>query len=358
MFTARSTLTGRVPLDFLVVGGLSLLLWPLFMLVFPKSGMAIAALLFAVNYPHFMASYKLAYGRGLPFVKRRWPQLILAPLLLLLIVGLGFLYRATSTDCALVHLLDDVLALIGAKARFARYSTLNGVALALLLHAMYLSVGWHYAKQTFGATMVTARYEKFSFAPWERRALRVHLLSIWWLSWAASNTSSAASAHADFSLFLLGMPDNLKPIAIAVAVVTGVVVVVAWVSAARRNERPPSMVTVTPLVALWLWLVPFYDSPLFVVYVATFHSLQYLGFVFRVERRRDNPPWHLLVMFATLVVTGWVSFMSLPVALDWLSGTGTHYFFVGIIAAINVHHYFIDNVIWRFDDPEVRSLLL
>ena len=25
---------------------------------------------------------------------------------------------------------------------------------------------------------------------------------------------------------------------------------------------------------------------------------------------------------------------------------------------INIHHYFIDNVIWRFTDPEVRAHLL
>jgi hypothetical protein len=25
---------------------------------------------------------------------------------------------------------------------------------------------------------------------------------------------------------------------------------------------------------------------------------------------------------------------------------------------INIHHYFIDNVLWRFRDPEVREYLL
>jgi len=25
---------------------------------------------------------------------------------------------------------------------------------------------------------------------------------------------------------------------------------------------------------------------------------------------------------------------------------------------INIHHYFIDNVVWRFKDPQVRAYLL
>ena len=48
----------------------------------------------------------------------------------------------------------------------------------------------------------------------------------------------------------------------------------------------------------------------------------------------------------------------MPDSLDLLSRSGTHYFFVGLIAVINLHHYFIDNVIWRFSNTPVRESLM
>ena len=35
---------------------------------------------------------------------------------------------------------------------------------------------------------------------------------------------------------------------------------------------------------------------------------------------------------------------------------GALFLFIGWVS-INIHHYFIDNVIWRRDNPEVRRLL-
>jgi len=37
---------------------------------------------------------------------------------------------------------------------------------------------------------------------------------------------------------------------------------------------------------------------------------------------------------------------------------GPNLFYFAFIVFINIHHYFIDNVIWRFKDPEVRTYLL
>lgn len=33
------------------------------------------------------------------------------------------------------------------------------------------------------------------------------------------------------------------------------------------------------------------------------------------------------------------------------------FFMIAILIFINVHHYFIDNVLWRFKNKEVRDLL-
>jgi hypothetical protein len=63
-----------------------------------------------------------------------------------------------------------------------------------------------------------------------------------------------------------------------------------------------------------------------------------------------------------LVMAGWLAFEMVPNTLDTALGTfgawHMFFFFTAAMLFINVHHYFIDNVLWRFKDPEVRAYLL
>jgi hypothetical protein len=65
---------------------------------------------------------------------------------------------------------------------------------------------------------------------------------------------------------------------------------------------------------------------------------------------------------AAVLLAGWLAFELVPGAFDALLGTsaalGISFFVIAAMLFINNHHYFIDNVIWRFADPEVRSHLL
>ena len=97
-----------------------------------------------------------------------------------------------------------------------------------------------------------------------------------------------------------------------------------------------------------------------------FHAVQYLPFVYRVEdsRRRAAGAGHaaLVGVVAAVLLAGWLAFELVPGAFDALLGTsaalGISFFVIAAMLFINIHHYFIDNVIWRFADPEVRSHLL
>jgi hypothetical protein len=80
--------------DFWLLGGASILVW-LVMIVaqgfraswavdqhFRNLTITAASLSLLVNYPHFLISYKLAYGRGRAFVTMYWWQLIVVPIAL------------------------------------------------------------------------------------------------------------------------------------------------------------------------------------------------------------------------------------------------------------------------------------
>jgi hypothetical protein len=108
------------------------------------------------------------------------------------------------------------------------------------------------------------------------------------------------------------------------------------------------------------------QSDFYFLMVPLFHSLQYLPFVYRMEdaRLRDLPHRQLraTVIIAGVVLAGWFAFEFGPNAIDTRLGTfeawGMFFFFTAAMLFINIHHYFIDSVLWRFKDPQVRNYLL
>jgi len=122
-----------------------------------------------------------------------------------------------------------------------------------------------------------------------------------------------------------------------------------------------------PFIALYVWWMP--ETRQFEFYfllTPMFHSLQYLAFVYKMEdtRLRAEPHRELkaTVLVTGLVMAGWLAFEMVPNTLDTALGTfgawHMFFFFTAAMLFINVHHYFIDNVLWRFKDPEVRAYLL
>jgi hypothetical protein len=107
------------------------------------------------------------------------------------------------------------------------------------------------------------------------------------------------------------------------------------------------------------------------------HSLQYLYFVWlqrRNEARAVEGEPHfgrpvgtqLGLLAVTSLALGWFLFHGFPETLDELfspqdpvlaGDLGPTPFLAAIFAFINIHHYFMDAVIWRREVPETRFLL-
>jgi len=81
------------------------------------------------------------------------------------------------------------------------------------------------------------------------------------------------------------------------------------------------------------------------------------------ERRNWNLVWLRFVRFIAIgIALGWLGFVGVPAHLDSVVGYSTEVWgpvlFVFIFTIfINVHHYLIDNVIWRKENDEVRKYL-
>lgn len=309
---------------------------------FSNVAMTMATLALFVNYPHFLASYRLAYGRGQTFVVKHWFHLLLVPMLLL-----GFL---TCAYCLAVEpkSLDISAQMMGA-----------GVNL------MFLTVGWHYSKQAFGCMMVYAAYDRYPLDRVQRESLRFSLLSVWWYNFAHSSQNPTGVFWAlKYNTWQLPRWAYLGSFYAFQALLIWVLYRVFY-----RNWKAghrPSPTLVIPFVAMLLWFAPCFRQPDFFAYVVPFfHSLQYLAFVYRVERARPSireSAGRATALVLGLALTGWLAFEAVPGNLDMgMDATNVFGFSFCLVAFnlfLNIHHYFIDNVLWRVrEDPQVRQAL-
>lgn len=364
--------------DFLLIGGLAILLWlPLYsgavqigwIKSFADSLPAIAITLgFWVNYPHFMASYKLAYAQGLPFILGNKLQLIFAPLILLVLMALGFIFWDLNiSGNAVVQVVNGGFESLGIQTRLGLYPNLSSEMLGFLVLVMYFTVGWHYSKQTFGCMMVYARIDAYPLSIIQRNLIRYSLLSTWWLTWLYSNCSVGAYPFYNITIHRLGLPYILFQISyIIVGVMFSALAIMFAIKIFKYKQRP-SINFLTPMFALLIWHVPLFENPQYFVVVALFHSLQYFPFVTKVEsarykvNHRSYRHGRLLGFYLIMVILGFLSFEYLPKYFDSVVNVwgqvGSNYFLIAFILFINIHHYFIDNALWRFKNKEVRELL-
>ena len=134
------------------------------------------------------------------------------------------------------------------------------------------------------------------------------------------------------------------------------------------GQRPTANILIAPVAFVFWWIPPLIQENFYIWIVPFFHSLQYLGFVYKIEGRRlqttrpgATPMWGGITAMA-LVVAGFVTFELIPNTADHFFDTqgelGAWFFFASAVVFINVHHYFIDNVIWRFSNKRIRQFLL
>ena len=377
---SRQALTTRFA-DFWLLGGASLLVWLVMISVqgfrsawaidqhFKNLTITTASLSLLVNYPHFLISYKLAYTRGRSFISTHWWQLIAVPILMIVTFAWAFArYDVPVSQLPLVSLVQRAISGLGGNANVFSGPRLGDLLFAIAFNVMLFTVGWHYTKQVFGCMMVYAYFDKYPLSKTQRTITKYALLSIWWLNFAYGNVKGVQNNFSQFKYYSFDLPDILVPITEAIVVI-GIALVayeVFWKNYKERG-RAPGVNMVVPFVALYVWWLPITRQyEFYFLLTPFFHSLQYLAFVYKMEDTRlrglDHPEIRGTVLAIGIVVAGWMAFEFLPNEIDTALGTFNawqmFFFFTAAMLFINIHHYFIDNVLWRFRDPEVQKYLL
>lgn len=354
--------------DFLCLGGLTLLLLPIVFALpvrefAPAFNAAILALAYVINYPHFAFSYQLFYAgfRRKAFGPDNGPGL-----------RARYVFAGIAVPTALAAFFAG--SLVFGDARTLGYGA----------NLMGFLVGWHYVKQGYGMLMVDAALKRRFFDDSEKRVLLINCYALWALAWMLMNVIYGERGLWGIRYAMFEIPPVLLQIGVCVAATTSVAAAGVLFRRWRANGGAlPVSGVVAYIVSLYLWLLVMHWNPLWLMVVPALHSLQYLIVVARyhMNRLRDAPDaaeptrpailarlfrrrgrQHFAGFVGLGILLGYVGFWGAPelfqatVPYDRAMFGGTAFMFVFWIF-INLHHYFLDNVMWRSQNPDMRRYL-
>lgn len=355
MLKASPTQTPRYlfgpSVDFLCFGGSSLILVPLLFLQPTDSNremLATIMLLLAnvINHPHFAHSYQIFYR--------------------------DFYYRCFSADFSRALRAQNVIAgivipLILIVFLLASFFMDSARMLGFVASTMVFVVGWHYVKQGYGLLMIDASLKKIPFHPSDKRALLINCYAVWFLSWLLVNLRSKEQTLWGISYFSLEIPPAVRLAFVLGTIVTSALALWTLVLRWRASGELPCNGIVAYAVSLYGWLLFADLNPFWLLIVPALHSIQYLAVAWRfqtnLEKVRSAIHEKETVKFVILGIGfGFVGFWVIPVLLDYFAPYNKREFgntaaLFAFWAFINIHHYFLDSVLWRRDNPDLRFLV-
>lgn len=365
---ARPDSRGSRFVEFMLVGGATLVLFPLAWLVRKSVGLDEAELAvgfltfygaYIINDPHFAVTYLLFYK--------------------------DIRKRASSSEFPLSQRIRYLLAGLVVPATLTVWA-IGAIALhsaqtlGWMIQLMFLLVGWHYVKQGFGVLTVLSARRGVRASPRERAAILFHCYAGWAYAWASP---AIAAGEFEEKGVVYGAPAYPRWLELTTGVVLGLstvaligVLLAEW---RRQRRRLPFAPLGGLLVTVWSWTIYSGIDPLMRYLIPALHSIQYLYFVWLMKRNEaregEGPPSFgrpVAVRLGFLAVSafalGWLLFRGAPGYLDGIfvarpsrggatDALGETPFFAAFFVVVNIHHYFMDNAIWRRDNPDTRYLV-
>ncbi len=351
--------------DFMLLGGGSLLLMSAIWLLLPDDmgpALRLTMILLAnvINHPHFGHSYQIfyrnfrakAFGAYSPALRAR------------------YVFAGLITPALLASYLVGTLAM-GADR-----------VLGFSINIMGFFVGWHYVKQGYGMLMLDAALKQRFFTAPEKKLFLVNAYLAWIFAWIYANQAINEEALWGLKAYTFAIP---APLLLASGIATALALAACTTALVRRHLSGASIPwngVTAYLVSIYPWmLIKFAGGWMFLV-VPACHSLQYLAVVWRYQlnhdkaeaimdgKAHDDDAGSLVsaqrVRFASFItrgmVLGFAGFWVLPMLIDKVvpydhSRFGEDAFLAIFWIFINVHHYFLDNVMWRRENADMKRYL-
>ena len=343
MATNSSTKTRyfvNAPVDFFFIGGASFILFAFLLLFYtdartPEVITAAVMLSWAINWPHFsMSTYRLYQSKS---NIQQYP--ITAYVIPFIVLG-GVVLSFTFPDIVAPYFVK-----------------------LFMLWSPY-----HFSGQTLGITFIYAMRSGIRLSSLERKVITSFVLGTYFLSTIRAETSRDGYTFYGVQYPSMQIPQwiaNIAEYAMWAAIIAFVAMVVYW---SYRNRRILPLMVILPGATQYLWFVQSVYMPSFQEFVPMLHSLQYILIAWgiqlkeKMDVKKIEPSKKYVVTetsrwFVINFIGGVTLFYMLPdigVAMGY-----TSLFSIAIIyAAIQIHHFFVDGVIWKLKNKTVSHPLM
>ena len=334
-----------LPVDLAAIGGLSLVTWGVLyalqnLSLYGGRTSAVvslgAMLVWVVNYPHFSAtSYRL------------------------------YRTQANVDQYPLTAYLVPFLVLRGVALSL---QSPTGVA-PYFVKFFQIWSPYHFSGQIFGIAMLYARRVGVSFSPLERTCLKWFIFSTYLALIATFETGLRNFQFFGVIYPALGLPPVVAQLAQWTVFVLGAALVVLLVVRPLVARRPVAWMALVPAATQFIWFGAGQQIPSFAEFIPAFHSVQYLLIAWSVQlkERLDEQQLTGSPAFVKMESARWIGaniaggfalFWGLPHAASWLGGQSLGLTTAVFFTAIQIHHFFVDGVIWKLKNPKVASPLM
>ncbi len=227
---------------------------------------------------------------------------------------------------------------------------------------------YHFSGQSVGISLIYARRHSVRIDKWPRLALATFIFGTYVSSTLASETSITGTSYFGIDTPGLGVPAWMPGVAQWIMYLGGVAFILFAVDWSRKNHRFFPLIVLMPALTQYVWFLAGAGYQAFAVFVPMFHSLQYLPIAWAMElgegetENKASQPLNrvrnqTLVWAGANLMGGVLLFYVLPRIVQF--GGMDFDFVCGVtLAAVQIHHFFVDGVIWKLRNPGVSSPLM
>lgn len=291
------------------------------------------AAIWALNWPHVFATNCLLYQSK--NARQQYP--LTAYVLPFFMIALGVLAFCSPND-------------------FAPY----------IVKLLILWSPFHFSGQTIGLTLLYARRSGINLDPWMRMSIFGFAYCTFLSQLCALESYNIDLPYSAISFPLLGIPKWTASIFNSAAYGFALALFLAfWQLRAKKQHLP--WIIALPLFVQYLWFVQGADVYSFQLFVSSFHGLQYLLIAWSMQLALHHPwptsnPSLFLIKKTSLwlgfiLLGGFTLFYLLPLGLSHF-GWKIAFSSAIVFAILQIHHFFVDGVIWKLRDENVSRYLM
>jgi hypothetical protein len=319
-----------------------------------------------LSYSHSMWSFRFAYWQGGAFVFRHNFALLIFPIAIItLLITSAMTWLVPVSTLPLLANIEQQFNTIGIAINWTKYNSLGQLLISLLLILQITMSGYHYGMQALGVALACGEKHGYRLDDKQKAFLRYNIYSIWILNLLSGYTFLSILDSKFYGYRPVQFPKEWQAIAALVFFVSLVLLLPkVIIPIYKQTKQLPPAPAIMTMVALWLWLQPFFQPYGFQATIVPFaHGLQYLYFAAKGEANgfarkqvtstSNSKAWLVtLLVFVILVPCGYFAYKYLPVALDrttLIHSLAPNFFILCAYIFFNTQHYAIDSVIWRRD---------